>query len=321
MRDLERMLDMCTKGQWAPRDLDWSGAPRAMAEEDEVAVVQYFTNMAIIEQLAGALFREQVRRVSHPTLKAIFRSFVTDEARHAEVSRLLANYYDVNKYRTYRPSPSLERFFPHFTDAIVLLRDDVANLYITVGELVLDVALLRSIDDYVSDPMSHQAMELINRDESRHIAIDYHMFEYYASEEYQAARASAPKASLRERARAARAFAKLIVSAKPFFHDVFFVPMQHMKAEHRLREAFRRFQLLEVKPRVMELPFNRFLQTTTNIYAHPLGRMFLGPLLTRLAGVEPELMERMNDDAALEKARGMSFEELAEDALQAKYSS
>ena len=63
-----------------------------------------------------------------------------------------------------------------------------ANAYITAGELILDVALLRSLDDYVADEMSHRAMYLINRDESRHIAIDYRMVEYYASPEYAAIR-------------------------------------------------------------------------------------------------------------------------------------
>ena len=57
------------------------------------------------------------------------------------------------------------------------LSPEVANVYITTGELILDVALLRSLDDYVADETTHAAMERINRDESRHIAVDFHMFE------------------------------------------------------------------------------------------------------------------------------------------------
>jgi hypothetical protein len=315
------MLELCTRDQWSARDLDWSGSPRSMPKDDEIAIVQYFTDMAVIERLAGALFREQERRVSDPTLQAIFRSFVKDEMRHSHVAQMLADYYDVHGYRHYRPNRSLERFFPPFLDAIVLLSPDVANLYITVGELVLDVALLRSINDFVADSMSARAMELINRDESRHIAIDYHMVEYYASDAYQASRARAPRPDARTRLKAAYTFTKLTFEAKPLFHDVFFAPMQRMGAGARLREAFRRFQLLEVKPGVMAQPFARFLQTIANIYAHPAGRLLLGSLLTRLGGVEPELMERTNDESALARAREMSFEELADDALQAKYQS
>jgi hypothetical protein len=319
MRDLERMLEMCREGQWRPEDLDWSRSPRPMTEEEETSVVQYFTNMALIEQFAAALFREQGARVDSETLRAIFESFVGDETRHAVVARKLARYYDVSHYRSYEPAASLSRFFPRFLAAISDVSDDVANFYVTVGELVLDVALLRSLCDYVADPMTDAAMRLINRDESRHIAIDYHMFEYYASPAYQERREA--KRRTAKRTRSALSFAGLIADAKPFFRDAFLAPMQHMKAEHRLREAFRRFQLLESKPDVMRLPFNRFLQRAGKIYAHPVGRFFLGPLAERIVGVGPDLIAQMNDSEALAKARAMSFEELAEDALSAKYAS
>src|ERR1700733_6483560 len=175
--DLERMLRMCHEGQWKTSDLDWSHRPRAMSKEDEIAIVQLFTDMAGIERLAGALFVEQHRRVTDPTLKKIFATFIKDEVRHAQAAQLLADHYDVSHYKVYRTSLTLERFFPGFVEAIRYLDDDIANSYITAGELILDVALLRSIDDFVKDPMSAQAMELINRDESRHIAIDYYMVE------------------------------------------------------------------------------------------------------------------------------------------------
>src|SRR5206468_12350466 len=98
-------------------------------------------------------------------------------------------------------SRSLAGFFPYFLAAIVDLSDDIANLYITAGELMLDIALLRSIDDYVDDEMSAQVMHLINRDESRHIAVDYHMVEYYASADYRRRKASKPKLPWRHRLR------------------------------------------------------------------------------------------------------------------------
>ena len=50
--DLDRMLDMCCKGQWKVDDLDWSIPPRTMGREEEIAIVQYFTDMAGIERLA-----------------------------------------------------------------------------------------------------------------------------------------------------------------------------------------------------------------------------------------------------------------------------
>ena len=67
--DLQRMLRMCREGQWNVGDLDWSQVPRPMSADDEQSVVQYFTDMAQIERLAGALFVEQQRRVADPVLK------------------------------------------------------------------------------------------------------------------------------------------------------------------------------------------------------------------------------------------------------------
>ena len=60
--DTQRMLDKCVKQQWKVDDLDWSVTPRELTREEEVAVVQYFTDMAGIERLAAALFAEQRRR-------------------------------------------------------------------------------------------------------------------------------------------------------------------------------------------------------------------------------------------------------------------
>src|SRR5207253_1657571 len=82
------------------------------------AIVQLFTDMAGIERLAGALFHEQERRAKDPTLKAIFRTFVVDEVRHAQTAQMLADFYDVHRFRIYRMNRSLERFIPCFLNAI-----------------------------------------------------------------------------------------------------------------------------------------------------------------------------------------------------------
>src|ERR1700761_8205288 len=67
--DLSRMFEMCRRDQWAVDDLDWTHRPRPMGRDDEITIVQYFTDMAGIERLAAALFREQERRVTDPVLK------------------------------------------------------------------------------------------------------------------------------------------------------------------------------------------------------------------------------------------------------------
>lgn len=316
--DLQRMLRLCRDSQWSAGDLDWSQIPRPMSPDDERAVVQYFTDMARIERLAGALFVEQQRRVADPVLKEIYASFVVDEMRHSHVAQMLADHYDVRRLQIYRTSPSLERFFPHFVDAIRHLSDDVANAYITSGELILDVALLRSIDDFVADPLSAQAMELINRDESRHIAIDYYMVGHYASVEYRRARTDKKK-SLRERATAARTFVAMTALGRPFFRDVFFGPMDRVDPTGvRLREAFKRMQLLGARPGLEELPLARFWHAMIALYNKPwMGRRGK-EVVARVVGTEPRFMEYLATDDELARARSMSLDELADEALAAK---
>ena len=318
--DLPHFLTKCRRDQWSVNDLDWKQSPRAMSAADEEAIVQYFTDMATIERLAGALFREQERRVADPVLKAIFRTFIVDEARHAAVAERLARFYDVRRLRAYRTSASLERFAPHFVDAIRYLSDDVANAYVTAGELMLDIALLRSVNDYVNDDMSAAAMKLVNRDESRHIAIDYHMVEYYASAEYLERLAKASRdQSMGNRARAWWAFAHVLYYAKPFFRDVFFLPMSRVDPTGtRLREAIRRFQLLGEKPGVGDRPFGRFLLTMQDVFNHPVAGKVLGPLAARLAGMEPEFMAQLNSEGERARAKTMSYAAMAEEALAAK---
>lgn len=313
------MLRMCHEGQWSPGDLDWSQRPRPMSRDDETSVVQYFTDMAQIERLAGALFVEQERRAKDPVLKEIFGTFVKDEMRHSHVAQMLADHYDVHRWRTYRPSRSLDRFYPHFIDAIRHLSDDVANAYITSGELILDVALLRSIDDFVDDPLSAQAMELINRDESRHIAVDYHMVEHYASPAYREEKRRAPKKPLKERAAGARAFAAMTLYGRPFFKDVFFGPMDKVDPSgRRIREAFKRMQMLGEKPGLDQLPLMKFWRTMMDLYAKP----WVGPrgkdAIARIIGAEPRFMDQIATAEDLARARAMSFDELAQEALAAK---
>jgi hypothetical protein len=316
--DLDRMLESCRRDQWSVGDLDWTRTPRTMSREDEIGIVQLFTDMAGIERLAGALFREQERRVAEPKLKAIFATFIKDEVRHSHAAQMLADFYDVHHYREYRLSKSLSDFAPVFVDTVRLLSDDIANAYIITGELILDIALLRSIDDFVDDEMSHEAMRLINRDESRHITIDYYMCEYYGSDEYWEKRLRRPSPSLEERLYAARTFTSMLYFAQPFIRDVFLSPMERLDPKgKRLREAFKRMQILGMRDPQVRLPFTRFLRALQLLFNHPVAGPLVGDVAGRLAGVG-RFLERFYTDEEIERARGMSYIELAQEALDAK---
>ncbi|MBL9025051.1 MAG: ferritin-like domain-containing protein [Myxococcales bacterium] len=318
--DLDRMLERCQKGQWRLDDIDWSRPPRALEPRVEREVVQYFTDMAQIERLAGALFAEQRRRATDPVLREIFTTFVVDEERHARAAEKLAAHFDTRKLASYAPSPSLVAFRPKFLGALRYVSAEVANAYIVGGELLLDIALLRSIDDFLKDETCHDVMALINRDESRHVAIDYFMVDYYASPAWAREVAKAPRKSPAEIARATYAFVGMLLTAKPFIRDVFVLPMTRVDPERRrMREAFKRMQLLSAKPGVAARPFSRFLHTMKLLYASPLTHGTVGRVAERLVGVPGEYLRDLYTKEEFARAERLSMDQLADEALESKY--
>lgn len=315
------MLDKCVRDQWSIDDLDWSVPPPQLPRDKEEAVVQYFKDMAGIERLAGALFEVQRKKTQEPTLQKIFSTFVADEKRHAEVAARLSAHYDVHHYREYSESESLTSFRPHFLELVENASPEIANAYITAGELILDVALLRSLDDYVADEMSHQAMHLINRDESRHIAIDFHMTEVYTSDAHLAAIRARPWPGPREFVDGVRALVTMMWHAKPFLQQVFIAPMDRTDPSgKRLQEAFKRIQLVLRKQSVARTPWSKFMIGAQNAYNHPVLGKLLGPVLLRALGAEDRAARILFTQAELVRAQAMSFEQLADEALAAKLS-
>jgi len=315
------MLDKCVRDQWSIDDLDWERPPPELPRDKEEAVCQYFTDMAGIERLAKALFATQAAKEQDPTLRAILQTFVVDEERHAVAGERLARYYDVHRWRPYELTEALVKFRPHFLRVVALMPPEIACAYITAGELLLDVALLRSLDDYVGDQMSHQAMHLINRDESRHIAIDFHMTEVYASDEFLAARATRPGRPWRLKAAGARALATMMWHAQPFLKGVFLDPMDKTDPSgKRLLEAFKRMQLLSRKDELVRRPFTKFMLALQDLINHPVLGKIVGAALMRVMGGERRAATILFTQDELARTRAMTFEQLAEEATAAKYS-
>jgi len=318
--ELARMLEKCLRDQWSVEDLDWNRRPRELSRQDEEAIVQYFTDMAGIERLAGALFSEQQKSADNSTLAAIFESFVVDEIRHSHAAQRLADFYNVHHYRDYTMNKSLVKFAPHFVDSIRYLTPGVANAYITAGEIILDIALLRSLNDFVDDEMSQEAMHLINRDESRHIAVDYHMADYYSSPEYVAQLNEEARKPLEEQLRAWWCFANVLYHAAPFFKEVFFKPMELTDPTgKRMLEAFKRIQLVANKSRVKQRPFIRFMLTLQSLFNHPIIGLIFGRILLRMLGVEPQVLRTLYSEAELKRAERMTMDELAHETLAQKF--
>jgi hypothetical protein len=85
-----------------------------------------------------------------------------------------------------------------------------------------------------------------------------------------------------------------------------------------MREAFKRIQLLSAKPNVRKRPFSKFMLAMQGLYRVPAIRAVLGPALERAVGVQGSVLVRLTSDSEEARARDMSFDELAQEALDAK---
>ncbi len=265
-----------------------------MGRDEEMNLVQTFVDMAGIERLAGGMFAVQRDRVEDSTLAAIYDCFVADEERHAQVAERLAQHYNVHQYREYRVNPNLLRFTPRLIDTARNFSAEVANIYITAGELMLDVALLRALDDACDDPTCSDAMRRINRDESRHVAIDFHMLHRYAnSPETRTGSMLNPRGYYH--------FARMIAAARPFIRDVVIEPMDRCDPSgKRIREVIKRVQIAVRAPGVAQRPFPRLLRACQWLANQPVLGAMLQPLITAVIGVDARAFEPLFSPADLE---------------------
>ena len=270
--DLEHMLEKCERGQWSVDDFDWTGAPIPLTLEQEIQVCAYYVNMSYIERLAGALFRSLSERLDDPTLRAIFATFVEDELRHSHAAAKLADYFDVHHYRVYTPSVAMLRFIPYFVGMIDSVSPAFATSFILGGELILDIALLRSLNDYVDDPLSRAVVERINQDESRHLAMDMHMTEHFAR---SATAANNPWVS--------GDLWGVLAWGPGFFSDVFFRPMQILDpSQGQMRDVMRRFRRFYDRDAVDGNPAVEEFRSIAAFFETPPGALLGNALETLL---------------------------------------
>jgi hypothetical protein len=113
---------------------------------------------------------------------------------------------------------------------------------------------------------------------------------------------------------------KMLYHARPFLKAVFFEPMELVDPTHkRLKEAFKRIQLIGTKERVRKRPFTRFMLTLQELFNTPVVGIVFGRALIRIVGVDPLVMRILYDDDEKRRAQAASFDALAEETLQLKY--
>lgn len=177
--DLARMLDRIQSRQWALADIDWD-APGAelITEEQRPQLAKFMADVAWIEQVGARAFAALAAKADDPDLAEIYRYFHAEEQRHANVELALMRRWDMLDGDE-PPEPSisirlamdwLERYADHLPLAVLATA-------IPMLEVALDGALLKFLTDEVPDPLCQEVFELVNNDESRHLAVGFHVLE------------------------------------------------------------------------------------------------------------------------------------------------
>ena len=175
--DLAKMLDRIRSRQWALADFDWA-APGAeqITDEQRPSLRSFMADLVWIEQVGARGFAALSRKADDPTLAEIYRWFHAEEQRHANAELALMRRWGMLDTGC-APEPNVNirlvmGWLDRFADDLPIR---VLGTVIPLLEVALDGALLKFLLDEVHDPLCHAVFERINNDESRHLAVDFHV--------------------------------------------------------------------------------------------------------------------------------------------------
>ncbi|MCX5046180.1 ferritin-like domain-containing protein [Aldersonia sp. NBC_00410] len=176
---LEDMLATIKERQWALADIDWA-APGAelITEEQKPKLKAFMADLVWIENIGARGFAAMAKKAPDPTLAEIFRYFHAEEQKHANAELALMHRWDMLADDEV-PEPNVNirlaiEWLDTFADRMSL---SVLGTVIPMLEVALDGALLKFLLEEVHDPVCHAAFRKINADESRHIAVDFHVLD------------------------------------------------------------------------------------------------------------------------------------------------
>jgi hypothetical protein len=176
---LEDMLATIKERQWALADIDWA-APGAelITEEQKPKLKAFMADLVWIENIGARGFAAMAKKAPDPTLAEIYRYFHAEEQKHANAELALMHRWDMLADDEV-PEPNVNirlaiEWLDTFADRMSL---SVLGTVIPMLEVALDGALLKFLLEEVHDPVCHAAFRKINADESRHIAVDFHVLD------------------------------------------------------------------------------------------------------------------------------------------------
>ncbi len=177
--DLDDMLEKVVTGRWSMDAIDWHapGAERIRPEQYE-DLRAFMCDLVWIEHVGARGFAALARKANDPRLRAIYASFVEEEEQHAQAELALMRRWGMVEPGEI-PEPNINvrlavAWLDRHADSV-----DFTTLtsVIAMLEVALDGALVKFLLDEVDDPLCADVFAHINRDEARHLAVDFHVME------------------------------------------------------------------------------------------------------------------------------------------------
>jgi hypothetical protein len=177
--DLDEILVKIKDRQWALADIDWA-APGAelITDEQRPRLKAFMADLVWIEQVGGRAFAAMANKAEDDTLREIYTYFHAEEQRHANAElALMKRWGMLTEGEIPEPNVNIRLtidWLDHHADATPL---STLGTIIPMLEVALDGALLKFLLEEVHDPLCHEVFARINADESRHLAVDFHVLE------------------------------------------------------------------------------------------------------------------------------------------------
>ena len=176
--DLEKMLTKEKSTQWTLSDINWDAPGRELITQEQWPKLKDFmADLMWIEHVGARAFSAMSKKAPTETLREMYAIFHAEEQRHANAEMALMKRWGMLEGDIPKPNKNL-RLIIEWLDTYA---DDmpfyILGAVIPMLEVALDGALCTFLLDTVDDPVCHQAFELINGDEARHLGVGFSVME------------------------------------------------------------------------------------------------------------------------------------------------
>ncbi len=175
--DLEQTLQTIKDRQWMLKDIDWDApGAEAVTEEQKPKLKAFMADLMWIEHIGARAFAGMALNAPDPVLREIYSHFHAEEQKHANAELALMKRWGMLDDAEV-PLPTLQ--IAYALDMMDKTADrmpfEPMATSIPMLECALDGALLKFLTDEVKDPLLKVVLNKVNADESRHLAVGFHV--------------------------------------------------------------------------------------------------------------------------------------------------